>query len=146
MNLLHRPRAESKAIRFRVVWTPEVAGMGANAVAMRKIMGELVAHAIDATPRGGMVNFSAKQGPGGELVIDVVDSGGGVSPGQLAEALDPLAERDNDGSETGLGLALVKKLVDLHGGALTIRSKPGAGTQVRVSLPAQHLAKALAAS
>jgi Amt family ammonium transporter len=146
MNLLHRPRAESKAIRFRVVWTPEVAGMGANAVAMRKIMGELVGHAIDATPRGGMVNFSAKQGPGGELVIDVVDSGGGVSPGQLAEALDPLAERDNDGSETGLGLALVKKLVDLHGGALTIRSKPGAGTQVRVTLPAQHLAKALAAS
>ncbi len=114
MNLLLRPRAESKAIRFRVVWTPEVAGMGANAAVMRKVMGELVGHAIEATPRGGMVNFSAKQSPGGDLVIDVVDSGPGVSPGQLAEALDPLADRETGDDEAGLGLALVKKLVDMQ--------------------------------
>ncbi len=144
MNLLLRPRAESKAIRFRVVWTPEVAGMGADAVVMRKIMGELVGHAIEATPRSGMVNFSAKQSPAGELIMDVVDSGPGVSPGQLAEALDPLGERETGDDEAGLGLALVKKLVDMQGGALTIRSKPGAGTQVRVTLPAQQVGRALA--
>ena len=145
INLLYRPRAESKGVKFRVVWTPEISSMSANAVALRKIMGELVNHAIDTTPRGGIVNFSAKRGPGGELVLDVVDSGAGVSPGELAQALDPLGEGNGTG-EAELGLALVKKLIDLHGGALTIRSKPGAGTQVRATIRAEHLGKPLAAA
>lgn len=142
VNLLCRPRAESKGVKFRVVWTPEVSTMSANAAALRKIMGELVNNAIATTPRGGIVNVSVKQGPAGELVLDVVDSGDGVSPGQLAQALDPLAEGEGEGAE--LGLALVKKLIDLHGGALTIRSKPGAGTQVRATIRADHLGKPMA--
>lgn len=143
VNLLYRPRAESKGVKFRVVWTPEVSAMTANAVALRKIMGELVNHAIGTTPRGGIVNFSAKRGPAGELMLDVVDSGAGVSPGELAQALDPLGEGNG---EAELGLALVKRLIDLHGGALTIRSKPGAGTQVRATIRAEHLGKPLAAA
>lgn len=147
VNLLYRPRAESKGVKFRVVWTPEVSTLTANAVALRKIMGELVNQAVSTTPRGGIVNVSAKQGPGGELVIDVVDSGGGLSPGQLAQALDPLADSGSPTGEEGeLGLALVKKLVELHGGTLSIRSKPGVGAQVRATIGAAYLERpALAA-
>jgi len=144
INLLYRPRAEAEGIKLRVVWTPEVSTMAANSVALRKIMGEMVGHALAATSRGGMVNFSTKQGAAGELVIDVTDSGRGVSPGELAQALDPLAQERPDHEDGELGLALVKKLVDLHGGTLTIRSKPGIGTQVRATIKADHIGKTLA--
>jgi Amt family ammonium transporter len=147
INLLYRPRAESKGVKLRVVWTPDVSAMSASATALRKIMGELVNHAIESTPQAGLVNFSAKRGPDGGLIIDVVDSGSGVSPGQLAQALDPLASGEVPPGEddASLGLALVKKLVDMHGGALTIRSKPGIGTQVRATIPAEHLTQPKAA-
>ena len=144
INLLYRPRAEAEGIKLRVVWTPDISTMVANGVALRKIMGEMVGHAINATSRGGMVNFSTKQGAAGELVIDVTDSGRGVSPGELAQALDPLGQDRPDHEDGALGLALVKRLVDLHGGSLTIRSKPGIGTQVRATIRAEHLHKALA--
>ena len=140
INMLYRPRADSKGVKLRVVWTPEVSTMTASATALRKIMGELVNNAIEATPAAGLVSFSAKRGPSGELIIDVVDSGAGVSPGQIAQALDPLADAmPGQQDALGLGLALVKKLVDMHGGTLTIRSKPGIGTQVRATIRAEHL-------
>jgi signal transduction histidine kinase len=76
----------------------------------------------------------------------VVDSGGGVSPGQIAAALDPLADTPHGDGDAGLGLALVKKLVDMHGGALTIRSRPGVGTQVRATIHADHVGQAMPAA
>lgn len=144
INLLYRPRAESKGVKLRVVWTPDVSGLSASATALRKIMGELVNQAIETTQPGGLVNVSAKRGAGGELVLDVVDSGAGISPGQLAQALDPTAEPHGHHDETGLGLALVKKLVEMHGGTLTVRSRPGIGTQIRATIRAEHLGEPLA--
>ncbi|WP_163589727.1 sensor histidine kinase, partial [Klebsiella pneumoniae] len=90
---------------------------------------------IETTTSGGLVSLSAQRGQDEQLILDVVDSGSGISPGEIAAALDPLAERIYGAGEepAGLGLALVKKLVDLHGGTFTIRSKPGIGTQVRVT-------------
>jgi Amt family ammonium transporter len=145
VNLLYRPRAESKGVKLRVVWTPDVSAMAASATALRKIMGELVSTAIGSTPEGGLVNFSARRGPGGELVIDVADSGTGLSPGQLAQALDPTAEAEGGQDEgAGIGLALVKRLVEMHGGALSIRSRLGIGTQMRATIPAAHLTNPMA--
>jgi Amt family ammonium transporter len=140
VNLLYRPRAENKGVKLRVVWTPDVSAMSASATALRKIMGELVNVAIESTGEGGLVNFSAKRGAEGELIVDVVDSGVGLSPGQLAQALDPTAEATGGQEEgAGVGLALVKKLVEMHGGTLSIRSRPGIGTQVRATIDAEHL-------
>ncbi|MBL8568555.1 MAG: hypothetical protein JNK84_05670 [Phreatobacter sp.] len=140
VNLLYRPRAESKGVKLRVVWTPDVSSMAASATALRKIMGELVSTAIGSTPEGGLVNFSARRGPDGELVLDVVDSGSGLSPGQLAQALDPTAEAAGGQDEgAGIGLALVKRLVEMHGGALSIRSRLGIGTQMRATLKVDSL-------
>lgn len=143
INLIYRPRAETRGVKLRVVWTPDISEMAGSAAVLRKVMGELVSRAVDVTPAGGLVSFSARRGPSGDLVIDVVDSGGGVSPGQIAVALDPLADGTPGGEgEAGLGLALVKKLVDMHGGALTIRSRPGIGTQVRATIHADHVTAA----
>ncbi len=146
INLLYRPRAAAKGLKLRVVWGPDIIGMAASATALRRIMGELVGSAIETTLTGGLVSLSAQRGKDDQLILDVVDSGGGISPGEIAAALDPLAERIYGAGEepAGLGLALVKKLVDLHGGTFTIRSKPGIGTQVRVTIRAAHLTEPLA--
>lgn len=136
INLVHRARAEAKGVKLKVVWSEEVSGLVVSATTLRKIMSELVEHAIETTGAGGLVSLTAKRGGPDELIVDVVDSGSGISPGQIAQALDPLsdaaqASHDEPGR---LGLALVKKLVDMHRGTLTIRSKPGVGTQVRATL------------
>jgi Amt family ammonium transporter len=146
INLIYRPRAETRGVKLRVVWTPDISTMSGSAAVLRKVMGELVARAVDVTPAGGLVSFAARRGPSGELVIDVIDSGGGVSPGQIAAALDPLADTPHGDGDAGLGLALVKKLVDMHGGALTIRSRPGVGTQVRATIHADHVGQAMPAA
>lgn len=144
INLLYRPRAESKGVKLRVVWTPDMSGLAASATALRRIMGELVNQAIETTATGGLVNVSAKRGANGELVLDVVDSGAGISPGQLALALDPTAEPHGlHDDASSLGLALVKKLVEMHGGTLSVRSRPGIGTQIRATIRAEHLAEPL---
>ena len=136
VNMVHRGRAEAKGVKLRVVWAPDVSGMVISAATLRKIMSELVENAIETTRTGGLVSLLAKRGGPSELIIDVVDSGAGISPGQIAQALDPLTESALAvGDEPGrLGLALVKKLVDIHEGTLTIRSKPGVGTQIRATL------------
>ncbi|QCI66705.1 ATP-binding protein [Phreatobacter stygius] len=146
INMIYRPRADAKRLKLRVVWGPEISGMAASATALRRIMGELVGNAIDRTGSGGLVSLSAQRGGDGQLILDVVDSGAGISPGAIAAALDPLAERiyGADEEPAGLGLALVKKLVDLYGGTFTIRSKPGIGTQVRVMIRPAHLSEPIA--
>ena len=72
--------------------------------------------------------------------LAVRDSGRGMSAEEIEEAVAPFQQaRSLSGSEklqgTGLGLSIVKALADLHGGALDIRSAPGAGTTVAVRLP-----------
>jgi Amt family ammonium transporter len=143
VNMVHRSRAEAKGVKLRVVWAPDVAGMVISAATLRKIMSELVENAIETTRPGGLVSLLAKRGSADELIVDVVDSGAGISPGQIAQALDPLADGALASSdEPGrLGLALVKKLVDIHQGTLTVRSKPGVGTQIRATLKVDALAR-----
>ena len=105
----------------------------------------LLSNAIKFTPSGGKVWLSAAIEAGGRLLLQVRDTGIGMKPEDVPQALQPFvqlesAPRGDPG--TGLGLALVKTLVEAHGGTIGIESEPGKGTTVSVRLPQERLAPA----
>ncbi len=106
----------------------------------------LSVNARDAMPGGGTLRISAKAEridlihasrlePGDYVCISVADSGVGMDEATLAHAIEPFFSTKGVGQGTGLGLSMVHGLASQLGGALTIRSAPGAGTTVELWLP-----------
>jgi len=99
----------------------------------------LCSNAIKFTPPGGKVHVSARQAEDGAFVLQVTDTGIGMTPEQIPLALEPFRQiaspfaRNKEG--TGLGLALVKSLIECHDGTLAIESVLHRGTTVRIVLP-----------
>lgn len=111
----------------------------------------LSVNARDAMPNGGKLHISAsaktikgehKSGlaPGAYVCISVADTGIGMDETVLAHAVEPFFSTKGVGQGTGLGLSMVHGLTSQLGGALTIRSAPGAGTTVELWLPVSHTA------
>jgi cell cycle sensor histidine kinase DivJ len=117
--------------------------------ACRQLLINLLSNAVKFTPRGGCVTVSARRESGRVLLV-VADTGIGIAEEDLPKVGDPFFqagshyERSHEG--TGLGLSVVRGLVGLHRGTLTIESAPGVGTTVTVSLPLDCRAGAAQAS
>jgi two-component system, cell cycle sensor histidine kinase and response regulator CckA len=95
----------------------------------------LCLNARDAMPDGGTLALHLWASPDGEAVLEVVDSGVGMSADVSARALDPFFTTKGDGRGNGLGLAMVGTSVQRAGGTIEIDSVPGHGTTVRLRLP-----------
>lgn len=110
----------------------------ADRKALRQILLNLLSNAVKFTPRGGAVVLMARA-DGGDLVLAVGDSGVGIAEEDLKALGQPFRQaasaRDVDQRGSGLGLSLVRSLAMLHGGEMTIESRPGEGTTVTVRLP-----------
>lgn len=105
---------------------------------LRRAFGQLVDNAVAATPEGGRILVVASRSKGGPLQVVVSDNGRGMEPAVLARALDGLrldAEGKAVERRQGLGLPLVRQLVEAHGGTLELVSEPGLGTSAIVVLP-----------
>lgn len=104
----------------------------------------LVGNAIKFTNRGGRVRIAAELLEDGRLSLTVTDSGIGMSGTDIEQALLPFGQVDHDWARhhdgTGLGLPLTKRLIELHGGALLVESRLGAGTRVSLFFPAYRMA------
>jgi signal transduction histidine kinase len=92
----------------------------------------LVLNALQAMPAGGHVTVRTA-GDETRLVVAVADDGEGMSPETREQAFTPFFTTREGG--TGLGLALVRRIAEQHGGSLTISSEPGEGTTVTMVLP-----------
>jgi len=108
-------------------------------VKTRQILLNLLANAIKFTPPGGRIRLWAETGDADFVDLLVADTGIGMRPEDIPVALAPFGQIDSTLARkyqgTGLGLPLTKILTELHGGELSITSKPEAGTMVRVRLP-----------
>jgi len=111
----------------------------ADETKLRRILTNLAVNAAKHTPVSGTITLSA-HAQGDTVVLAVSDTGAGMPPEDVPKALEPFGQlggqhqRTREG--TGLGLPLAKQLAETMGGTLTIDSTPGAGTRVRVTLPA----------
>ncbi len=106
--------------------------------ALRKVLNNLLSNALKFTPKGGLVSVRVTA-EGDDAVLEVEDTGPGIAP-ELHERIferfyqaNSSASREHSG--TGIGLAFVRELIDLHGGAIELRSGIGAGASFRVRLP-----------
>ncbi|TAG04728.1 MAG: hybrid sensor histidine kinase/response regulator [Betaproteobacteria bacterium] len=106
-------------------------------VLLQRILQNLVANALAYTERGGVLVTARIRGDG--LAIDVWDTGIGIEPGHLPRIFDEFYQIGNVSRDRrkgmGLGLAIVRRLVDLLGHTLEVNTKPGRGTRFRVRVP-----------
>jgi CheY-like chemotaxis protein len=97
----------------------------------------LCVNAADAMPEGGILTLRTRQLGQDWVLWEVADNGEGMPAEVAKRALEPFFTTKPQGKGTGLGLAMVHGVVKAHGGTLQIESAPGAGTTVRMRLPAQ---------
>lgn len=106
----------------------------ADAEALKQALLNLLINALQALPDGGSVRIATAAGPAGGSEVSVSDDGIGIAPENLEKVFDPFFSTKPSG--TGLGLAMVHRILDAHGGSVAIDSTPGAGTTVVLRLPA----------
>lgn len=112
---------------------------------IRQMILNLLSNAIKFTPAGGIITIRG-QVVDGCLQMAVTDTGIGMAPHDIRRALEPFGQVDShlvrNHEGTGLGLPLVKSLIELHGGRLELTSHVGAGTTVSITFPADRLISA----
>jgi signal transduction histidine kinase len=104
---------------------------------MAQVFGNLITNSLRYTPEGGKIVLSAAMEKD-RLVFCVKDNGQGIPAEALPHIFDRFYRADParpQGSESGLGLAIAKSIVEAHGGTISADSQVGQGTTVRISLP-----------
>jgi PAS domain S-box-containing protein len=122
---------------------PNLPHVRADPMALRQVLLNLLSNAVKFTRSPGQISVSANVDSAGAVVIGVKDTGAGMAVNDIPKALAGEMRTDNPFIRTsegaGLGLPITKSLVELHGGHISIESRPGAGTNVRVTLPAERV-------
>lgn len=116
-------------------------------VLMQRLIGNLLANAIDASPAAGVVRIELDRLPQNDASRDwfrlrIMDQGEGISPENLKRIATPYfttKDRGDEGRGFGLGLAICRNIVRLHGGKLSIASEEKKGTTVQVDLPSRQI-------
>ncbi|SDS72549.1 two-component system, OmpR family, sensor histidine kinase BaeS [Actinoplanes derwentensis] len=130
---IHVGTAHTAGVRLETVAVGDPV-LFADPVRIRQVVGNLVSNAIRYTPPGGTVTVTVQ-----EQAILVRDTGIGISAEHLPRVFDRFWRADESRSRTtggsGLGLAITRKLVEAHGGAISVESTPGQGTLFTVRLP-----------
>lgn len=133
-------QAQKKSLRLRTDVPPALPPLSADARKVKQILYNLLSNAVKFTPAQGEVELYVREREG-EVCVEVRDTGPGISPEQQALLFKPFsqlraAEAELQGmTGTGLGLALTKQLVELHGGRVWLRSRVGRGSTFGFSLP-----------
>jgi signal transduction histidine kinase len=141
---LLRERAAEQGLRLSLQ-APPAAGLrlkGDERLVKQAFL-NLIGNAIKFTPAGGSISVAFAREPDGAWTLRFVDTGIGIGEADLARVLEPFVQVESAFARkhggTGLGLPLVKKVMELHDGRLEISSTLGAGTTVAVRFPAERI-------
>lgn len=135
-----RPLMEERRHDLHVFLPEAPLWLDADPARLQQILVNLLANAAKYTPEGGRIALVAAQ-EGVEAVIQVQDSGIGITPERLARIFEPLGEAGHalnhvQGEGSGLGLGVARRLVEIHGGSIRAQSAgPGQGSVFTVRLP-----------
>lgn len=131
------PIAQERGVALRA--ESDGATVAADPARLGQILRNLVSNALAHTPEGGRVLLTAVR-DGASVVFRVRDTGSGIAPEHLPRIFDRFYRADASRSRatggSGLGLSIVKQLVEAHGGSVAAESEPEHGTEIRFTLPA----------
>jgi signal transduction histidine kinase len=131
----YQPHADEQNITLALEVAPGLPEILADPERMEQVLGNLLSNALRYTPQGGKIRLGAYQ-QDGSLVLSVQDNGSGIPPEILPDIFERSFRGDpsRSGAESGLGLAIAKSIVELHGGSIQAESD-GTGSKFSVTLP-----------
>ena len=136
---LTEENAHQGGVSLEVAHDEDLPPLHADQRLVRQVLINLVSNAIKFTDRGGQVRVDARVEPDGRMALVVADTGIGMAREEIRRALEPFTQLNAAYNKkhpgTGLGLPLVKAMMRLHGGSLTIDSILGHGTTVTARFP-----------
>jgi signal transduction histidine kinase len=137
-----RETARSAGVSIELEPPSHDVGIFADRMRLRQILDNLLSNAVKFTPAGGLIGVTVERDAASRTVIIVSDTGIGIPAADLARVFLPFEQSDSklarQAQGTGLGLPLVRQLVDRHGGTVRMSSEPGVGTEVVIELPAER--------
>jgi two-component system cell cycle sensor histidine kinase PleC len=142
-------RAKAKGQSIRALAEPSLPRVWADERAIRQAVLNVLSNAIKFTPQGGEITVKVGWTATGGQYVSVADNGPGIPENEIPIVMQSFGRGSlaiktaEQGS--GLGLPIVKGLIDLHGGGFHLKSKPRAGTEVTITLPAERVMDTLAA-
>jgi signal transduction histidine kinase len=131
VGMLAREAGERNITVYRN-YAPEIPPFPMDAELMERVFFNLVQNSVQASQPGSSVTVKTRLA-GDMAETSVIDRGSGIDPKLIETIFNPFFTTKSDG--VGLGLAIVSKIVDRHGGKMTVESRPGEGSVFRVSLP-----------
>jgi len=138
-----RPAAEARGITLDIDLHPSARHASCDATRMQQVIWNLVSNAIKFTPKGGRVSVKLFRDRS-ELHIEVSDTGEGIDPEFMPHIFDRFRQADGSSRRKagglGLGLSIVKHIVEAHGGVIEVRSVVGRGATFIVRLPVKAVA------
>jgi signal transduction histidine kinase len=135
--MLVRDRAARRGITLELRIDPAVRELVADERKVRQVVVNLLANAVKFTPEGGRITLTAEPADGG-VAVAVADTGVGIAPEDQATIFEEFRQVGSGASRregTGLGLALARRFVELHGGRIGVTSELGKGSTFTFALP-----------
>jgi two-component system sensor histidine kinase BaeS len=136
----HGRAAEERGVELTSEIAPGAEIVSGDPMRLEQAVQNLAANALRHTPRGGRVSLNAVVEEGA-LVITISDTGSGIAPEHLPHVFDRFYKVDPSRagqSGSGLGLSIVKAIVERHGATVTATSRPGEGTTFRIKFPPER--------
>lgn len=134
----YAPQAQAAGIALQVAVEPGLPEINADPERLIQVLGNLVSNALRYTPAGGQITLSARRA-GNALALAVADTGVGIAADALPHVFDRFYRgdpaRNQEGDESGLGLAIAKSITEAHGGKIEVDSELGRGTTFTVRMP-----------
>ena len=127
-------RAAAKSIELLIDLQPPMPELNADQAQLERVLDNLLDNALRHTADGGQIRLQARR-HGERVIISVEDNGEGIAYGQQGRIFEPFVQVGRKKGGAGLGLALCKEIVQLHGGRIGAYSRPGQGTQFYMALP-----------
>jgi signal transduction histidine kinase len=138
---LVRERAQRSGVALRLETDPALGAFHGDERKLKQVVLNLLSNAVKFTPRGGAVGVVARRA-NGTAEIAVSDTGVGIAPQDQEAIFEAFRQVGTDVTRkregTGLGLALARRFVELHGGTISVESQPGKGSTFTVRLPIRH--------
>ena len=129
---LQESHARQSNVQIEIIAAPNLPSLTADPSYLTQVLLNLMLNGLQAMPEGGTLTLEAKTSIN-NILIAVTDTGTGIAAENLARIFEPYFTTKVQGS--GLGLAIAKRIIEAHGGTITVSNQAGGGSRFEISLP-----------